>query len=120
VSIYTVGLQSRFVAALEQGGRKSFSDADFTMRQLARETGAVAFFPKPDDLKSVYSSIASELASQYSIGYVPANTRADGRFRRILVQVVTRPALHPRTRQGYTPDAAGAESLASGGGVQPR
>lgn len=120
VSIYTVGLQSRFVAALEQGGRKSFSDADFTMRQLARETGAVAFFPKPDDLKSVYSSIASELASQYSIGYVPANARADGRFRRILVQVVTRPALHPRTRQGYTPDAAGAESLASGGGVRPR
>jgi Ca-activated chloride channel family protein len=116
VNIYTVGLKSKYVAAHEQGGPRYFSDADLSMKQLARETGAVSFFPDPADLRGVYGSIASELASQYSIGYVPANTRPDGRFRRIVVQVVTRPALHPRTRQGYMPDTAGAQSLASGGG----
>lgn len=116
VNIYTVGLQSRYVAARQESGHKYFSDADLSMRELARETGALSFFPRPDDLKGVYSAIASELASQYSIGYVPANTHPDGRFRRIVVQVVTRPSLHPRTRQGYTPDVAGAESLSGGGG----
>jgi len=121
VNIYTVGLESKYAAAHPPAGRKYFSDADLSMKQLARETGGLSFFPKPDDLRGVYGSIASELASQYSIGYVPANTRPDGRFRRIVVQVVTRPALHPRTRQGYTPDGVAAASFVpSAGGSQPR
>lgn len=120
VNIYTVGLQSRIAAARVPATRKYFSDADLTMKQLARETGALSFFPHPGDLKAVYGSIASELASQYSIGYVPANTRPDGRFRRIVVQVVTRPSLHPRTRQGYMPDAVGAAAASSAGGGQQR
>jgi hypothetical protein len=75
------------------------------MKTLARETGAQAFFPLDiSELKGVYSSISSELASQYSIGYVPANGRPDGRFRRIIVQVVSRPELRPRTRLGYVAD----------------
>ncbi len=104
VSIYTVSVQSRYAAqrVAMQGGRRYFSEADYGMKTLARETGAMAFFPAPTDLKAVYSSIAQELANQYSIGYVPVDTRADGRFRRVLVQVVTRPDLRPRTRQGYT------------------
>ena len=43
------------------------------MKALARETGAQSFFPAPTELKGVYGSIATELANQYSIGYVPAN-----------------------------------------------
>jgi len=77
------------------------------MKTMARETGAQAFFPRPPQLKQVYSAIAMELAHQYSIGYVPANNRADGRFRRVLVQVITRPGLHSRTRPGYTADGRG-------------
>jgi len=121
VNIYCVGLKSQYAALREQGNRKYFSDAEFGMKMLSRETGAQAFFPEPRGLKAVYGSIASELASQYSIGYVPANGRPDGRFRRIVVQVVTRPALHPRTRQGYTSDAAAAAFPSPGaGGVLPR
>ena len=106
VNIYTVALQSSFAARTlaEQGGRRYFSESDYCMKTLARETGAQAFFPGPAELKGVYGSIAAELASQYSIGYAPANTRADGRFRRVVVQVVTRPELRPRTRMGYTAD----------------
>jgi Ca-activated chloride channel family protein len=106
VNIYTVSLQSKFAAQQlsQQAGRRYFSEADYAMKSLARETGAQAFFPGPADLKGVYGSIATELASQYSIGYVPANGRLDGRFRRVVVQVVTRPELRPRTRLGYTAD----------------
>ena len=52
----------------------------------------------------MYSTIATELADQYSIGYVPVNTRPDGGFRREIVQIITRPGLFPRTRLGYTVD----------------
>jgi Ca-activated chloride channel family protein len=113
VNIYTVRLQSPYAAqrvAAIQGGRQYYSEADYAMRTLARETGATSFFPSPTDLKSVYSSIAQELASQYSIGYVPLNERPDGRFRRVVVQVVTRPELRPRTRMGYTADGYSAAS----------
>jgi Ca-activated chloride channel family protein len=107
VNIYTVSLQSRLAAdhpALPSAHRY-FSEADYAMKTLARETGAQAFFPVAGELKTVYASIAAELASQYSIGYVPANGRPDGRFRRVIVNVVTRPELHPRTRPGYTADS---------------
>jgi len=103
VNIYTVSLQSKNgpVPRAEQPGRRFLSGADDAMKTMARETGAQAFFPGPPDLKRVYSTIAAELAHQYSIGYVPADNRPDGRFRRVLVQIITRPELHPRTRLGY-------------------
>ena len=106
VNIYTVGLRSRYEAqrVSAEGGHRYFNEADYGMQTLARETGARSFFPMPAELKSVYASIAQELANQYSIGYVPVNGRADGRFRRVIVQIVTRPDLRPRTRTGYTAD----------------
>jgi len=105
VNIYTVSLQSTYPAQrVDQSARRAVSDADEAMRTMARETGAQAFFPLATDLNHVYSTIAAELAHQYSIGYVPVDSRADGRFRKIIVQITTRPGLHPRTRLGYTAD----------------
>ena len=106
VNVYTVALQSR--AAGEPSGRRYFSESDYSMKTLARETGAQSFFPGPAELKGVYGSIATELANQYSLGYAPANVRPDGRFRRVLVQIVTHPELRPRTRLGYTVDGSTA------------
>jgi Ca-activated chloride channel family protein len=106
VNIYTVGLQARpgLRTVADQGGRRYFSQSDYSMKTLARETGAQSFFPGPAELKGVYTSIANELANQYSIGYMPANATPDGRFRRVNVRMVTRPELRPRTRMGYTAD----------------
>jgi Ca-activated chloride channel homolog len=104
VSIYTIGLKGQPVSS-----RPYFSQADFAMKQLAAETGAMPFFPQSvHDLGKVYHAIATELASQYSIGYVPRNVREDGRYRRVVVRVANRPELRPRTRSGYflTTDAA--------------
>ena len=118
VSIYTVSLQSAAQARQEEilGRRRGMEDADFTMKTLAKETGAQSFFPDPAALKGVYAAIASELASQYSIGYVPANGQSDGTFRRVNVQVVTRPDLRSRTRLGYTAEGRRPAAAVLGGG----
>lgn len=94
-SIYTIALRGADVQA------KGFREAEFVMRTLAQETGGRAFFPaKIDDLNGVYSQIADELASQYTLGYTSANPRRDGAWRRIVVQV-SRPSVTPRTKKGY-------------------
>ena len=61
VNVYTVALKSNYPV---DTNRKYFSEADYAMKALARETGAQAFFPHAAELKGVYGSIASELASQ--------------------------------------------------------
>ncbi|MDQ3069811.1 MAG: VWA domain-containing protein [Acidobacteriota bacterium] len=101
VSIYTIGLRSQYDAAASTG-RRYFSQSDFAMKTLAAETGAAPFFPdSANDLGQVYATIASELASQYSLGYVSRNGRDDGKYRRVVVRVANRPELRPRTRTGY-------------------
>ena len=94
-SIYTIALRGADVQA------KGFREAEFVMRTLAQETGGRAFFPsKIDDLNGVYTQIADELASQYTLGYTSANPRRDGAWRRVVVQV-SRPNVTPRTKKGY-------------------
>jgi Ca-activated chloride channel family protein len=94
-AIYTIGLRD----ALSRS--RGFNNADFVLRQLAQETGGRAFFPSDvRELASVYGQIADELSSQYALGYTSNNTRRDGTWRRIVVQV-TRPNATARTKQGY-------------------
>jgi VWFA-related protein len=94
-SIYTIALRGT------ETNTRGFREAEFIMRQLAQETGGRAFFPtKIEDLNGVYSQIADELASQYTIGYTSKNPKNDGAFRRIVMQVA-RPGLTPRTKRGY-------------------
>src|SRR5687767_1796641 len=95
-AIYTIGLQPRETSAL-----RGFREAEFVLRQLAQETGGRAFFAQRiEDLKDVYSQIADELSSQYSMGYASRNAKRDGAFRRLVVQV-SRPNTTARTKRGY-------------------
>ena len=94
-SIYTIALRGNDTQT------RGFREAEFVMRQLAQETGGRSFFPaRIEDLNGVYSQIADELASQYTLGYVSKNARRDGTFRRIVVQV-NRANVTPRTKRGY-------------------
>jgi VWFA-related protein len=115
VSIYPIVLQSRSAStrAVAEGQRRFFSEAEFSMRTLAQETGAQAYFPMQiTELKGIYAGIAQELSNQYSLAYSPNNGRADGRFHKILVRVTTRPELKLRTRTGYTAGQPGAVTSA--------
>jgi Ca-activated chloride channel family protein len=115
VGIYTIGLHSRYASTSRNPPPVSpryFSTADFSLKSLAQETGAQAFFPlEVSELKGIYASIVQELASQYALAYSPANPRSDGRYRRIVVRVAARPELRLRTRSGYTAEAARTASL---------
>jgi Ca-activated chloride channel family protein len=111
VNIYTIGLQSRVTRMRKATAPGYFSQSDYELRTLAKETGARAFFPaNVHELKDVYADIAAELEAQYSIAYAPANGRADGQFRRILVRVTADPDYRPRARAGYTADASNSAS----------
>ena len=94
-AIYAIALRGADTQA------KGFREAEFVMRTLAQDTGGRAFFPaRIDDLAGVYSQIADELASQYTIGYSSGNQRRDGAWRRVVVQVA-RPSITPRAKKGY-------------------
>jgi len=94
-SIYAIALRGPDVQT------KGFREAEFVMKTLALETGGRSFFPtKIDDLNNVYSQIADELASQYTVGYTSKNPRHDGAWRRIDVRV-SRQNVAARTKRGY-------------------
>ena len=108
VAIYTVGLKSDLLlmrANAQQNGRRYFDQSDYALRQLADETGARSFFPGgPQDLPSVYSTVAAELSSQYALGYISRNPVRNGAWRRLVVRVAEQPGVRPRTRSGYFAD----------------
>jgi Ca-activated chloride channel homolog len=123
VGVYTIGLQSKY-AAMRAGGagpRRYFSESEYSLKTLATETGAQSFFPNAvSELKSIYASIAQELSAQYSVGYAPSNTRTDGRFRRIVVRINSRPELRPRARTGYLAEAVRTATAATAQAPAPR
>ena len=103
VQIYTIG----FVNELDKDGgfiRKSPQKrAKEFLAKLAEETGGKSYFPNDlSELNGIASDIASELRTQYSIGYLPDNTKPDS-YRNIKVVVKDGPDRQKRiaiTRTG--------------------
>jgi VWFA-related protein len=95
-AIYTIALRSPFEIA-----SRTYADTDFSLRQLAQQTGGRPFFAsRIEDLAGVYGQIADELASQYVVGFVSKNTKRDGAWRKLTVRVA-REGTTARTRLGY-------------------
>ena len=62
------------------------------LERLAAETGGKSYFPNDTgELNDIASNIATELRTQYSIGYVPTNDKKDGSLRSIKVAVTDGP-----------------------------
>jgi VWFA-related protein len=58
------------------------------LRRLAERSGGVAYSPDTDaEVVDAFKEIADNIRRGYSIGYVPANTARDGKFRRVKVMV---------------------------------
>ncbi|MEW6319992.1 MAG: VWA domain-containing protein [Acidobacteriota bacterium] len=88
-----------------------FGALDFDLRTLAGDSGGRAFFPtRLKDLDAVYADIAHELASQYSLAFLPSLSTRHGEFRRISVRVPGTPLIC-RTRSGYLADASPAAAF---------
>ena len=102
IAIYTITLRTPSEQDLVGSPRHHFSESEYSMKALAQETGARAFFPAAiTELTGVYSSIAAELASEYALGYTSKNPRRDGAFRKVTVRVADHPGVSLRTRAGY-------------------
>ena len=75
------------------------------LQKIAEETGGKAFFPeKTPELGNIVSTIAHELRSQYSIGFVSSNKARDGAWRRLRIVLDgpnTTTGHHVRARTGY-------------------
>lgn len=74
------------------------------LNRLARSTGGEAFLPQVrSELVAICRRIAKDIRTQYTIGYSPANTRFDGRFRRIKVSAsdLAGQPMIVRARVGY-------------------
>jgi Ca-activated chloride channel homolog len=99
INIYAISLrQNRPQDRL----RQAFSQAEYLVSTLTRETGGRAYFPNSiGELDRVYDLIAEELRTLYSIGYVSSNARRDGKWRRIVVRVPEREGLTIRHKLGY-------------------
>jgi Ca-activated chloride channel homolog len=71
--------------------------------RIAEETGGKAYFPdKLTDIHSIVSEIATELRSQYSIGYFSSNGSRDGSFRRVKIELPgAKDGNQVRYRRGY-------------------
>src|SRR5581483_4104257 len=72
------------------------------MRKLTEQTGGrvINVGNKFDKLKEAFDQIASELRSQYNIGYTPTNSNRDGTYRKI--QIKTKDNSYKiQSRSGY-------------------
>ncbi len=118
VSLYT--MDARGLAALPPGGDASSSSPSGTaiysgsavasqvsslqgsretLAALATDTGGRTFYDL-NDFTPAFEEVQKENSSYYLIGYSPTNTRDDGRFRHIRVEVA-RPGLKVQARPGY-------------------
>jgi VWFA-related protein len=84
----------------------AYSTADSYLKTLAEKTGGQLM--RADTLKSLpdaFAKVASELRTQYSIGYYPLNKDRDERYRKIKVST-KRKDVAIRARPGYLRTAA--------------
>jgi Ca-activated chloride channel family protein len=106
IQIFSIGL----IKALdEEAGLISKSPRDKAvglLKELAKETGGLAFFPRsPPELQAISKTIALHLHRQYVIGYTPAGKTGKGSYRKARIKLVDAPGrgkLKVVARPGYT------------------
>ena len=66
-----------------------YIQADNELRTFAAMTGGRAYFPRfQAEYGEDFQDIGSDIRNQYSISYHPSNTKLDGTYRKLKVQVV--------------------------------
>jgi VWFA-related protein len=93
-TVYTIGL-------LQDEHSKRAKRA---LRQMAEETGGIAFFPQGlAEVDAITQQIAHDIRNQYTIGYKPTKPQNEGGFRSVKVDANAKgyKKLQVRTRSGY-------------------
>jgi Ca-activated chloride channel family protein len=109
--IYTIGL-------LSEESKKNSKRAKKALEQIALASGGLAFFPENvDDVHNICEQVARDIRNQYTLAYYPTNTKRDGTFRTVQVEVIPprgRGKLVARTRNGYYAPGSGGGGTATG------
>ncbi|MGH9848596.1 MAG: VWA domain-containing protein [Blastocatellia bacterium] len=104
---FSSGLPPGVTRNIPGSTKEEYETAAKRLKELATRTGARYYeVENIGDTKQAFASIAEELWRQYWLGYYPANTARDGRYRKIRV-TVNQPEVVVRARDGYRP-ATGA------------
>jgi Ca-activated chloride channel homolog len=75
------------------------------LKRIAKVTGGEAYFPgRLQDLREIWPKVATAIRGQYTIGYLPANSASDGRYRKVTITAVDKRGkpLDVRSRPGYS------------------
>ena len=66
-----------------------YLQADNEMRTFAAMTGGRAYFPRfQAEYGEEFQAISDDIRKEYTISYAPTNTKLDGTYRKLKVQVV--------------------------------
>jgi VWFA-related protein len=70
-------------------GHMDYLQGDNEMRTFAAMTGGRAYFPRFDgELPELFGDISNDIRNQYTISYSPTNTKLDGTYRKVKVEVI--------------------------------
>jgi VWFA-related protein len=95
ITIYAVGTGQAFREWADSHGymgaitRLDFLQADNQMNTFARMTGGHAWFPRFEgELPEIFHDINASIRNQYTLAYHPTNSKQDGSWRKLRVEVV--------------------------------
>jgi VWFA-related protein len=95
VTIYAVSIGRALREWLEAhgyaGGIQStdWLQADNQMNTFARLTGGRAYFPRFEgELPEIFHDISADVRNQYNLAYHPTNTKLDGSYRKLKIELV--------------------------------
>ena len=70
-------------------GEMDYLQGDNEMRTFASMTGGRAYFPRfQGELPEMFGDISQDIRNQYVLSYAPTNSKLDGTYRKLKVQVV--------------------------------
>jgi len=95
VTIFSIGTGQTARLMADAYGRMgpmsemNYLQADNQMRTFARMTGGMAFFPRFEgEMPDIFNQINSSIRNEYQLTYRPTNTKLDGTYRKIKVELV--------------------------------
>ncbi len=93
------GGRALFTGSAMRGQSDNLSSSQETLSTLAEDTGGTAFLDT-NDLSPIFVKVVSDTQAYYVLGYYSTNSKEDGKFRKIRVEV-RRPDLKLQHRPGY-------------------
>jgi Ca-activated chloride channel family protein len=97
--LFAIGIFDAYAATTEE------RNGPLLLHDMSEETGGQLFrVDDISDMTDIATKISAELRNQYVLGYKPANTKRDGKWRKVKVKLAPPPGLPPLTvhaRTGY-------------------